>query len=183
MSVFELNKIAGALLAAALTAGIATTISNLVYTEQPVPDVLLAAAVPDAEEPAPAEDQVTPAVLPIADRLAAADVARGEREGRKCAACHVFSAGAPDRVGPNLYNVVGRQFGASESFRYSSSMAGREDRWDYETLDQFLANPKTFLPGTSMSFAGVRDPEVRAAVIAWMRLQADNPAPLPNSAN
>ena len=179
MSLFEVNKIAGALLAAMLTAGVATTISNLVYPEPHVTEILLVVPAPD-DAPAPSVDATpAPEELPIAARLEAADPARGEREAKKCAACHTFASGEPDRVGPNLYGLIDRPIAARGDFRYSPAMTAQGGAWSYADLDAFLAGPKTYVPGTSMAFAGVRDPAARAAIIAWLRLQADAPAPLP----
>ncbi len=175
MSPFEINKIAGALLAALLTAGIAATISNVVYPEPPVPAALL--GLPASPSPSGAADP--PAADPIGIRLAAADPAAGERAVRKCAACHTFASGQPDRVGPNLHALIDRPVGTRPDFRYSRAMAAQEGVWTYAALDAFLADPGTYLPGTSMAFAGIRDPDVRAAILAWLRLQSETPAPLP----
>ncbi len=179
MPLFELNKIAGAVLAALLTAGVAVTISNLVYPETPVPASLLGLPAAPAP-PADVDGAADPAPVPgIGVRLAAADPAAGERAARPCAACHTFAAGQPGRVGPNLHAVINRAIGRFPGFRYSPAMSAREGTWTYDDLDAFLADPRTYLPGTSMAFTGVRDPDVRAAIIAWLRLQSDAPAPLP----
>lgn len=181
MPLFEINKIAGALLAAFLSVGVATTISNLVYPEQHVPEILLAGfestEAQELAEDDPSADEGLD--VSIAERLVDADAAIGERAAKKCATCHTFAAGEPGRVGPDLHGLVSRPMGARADFRYSAAMSAQDGSWDYESLDAFLADPKGYVPGTSMAFAGVSDPETRAAIIAWLRLQADSPVPLP----
>ena len=181
MPLFEINKIAGALLAAFLTVGVATTISNFVYPEQHAPEVLMAGfKTTVAQEPADDDRSAGESLdASIAMRLVDADAAKGERAAKKCAACHTFALGEPGRVGPNLHGLVSRPMGTGADFRYSAAMSAKDGSWDYESLDAFLANPKGYVPGTSMAFAGIRDPETRAAIIAWLRLQADSPVPLP----
>ena len=79
---------------------------------------------------------------------------KGEAAAKKCAACHTFGKGEPNRVGPNLYGVVGRERGSHAGFNYSAAMKGKPGKWTIEELNTFLQNPKGFIPGTSMSFAG-----------------------------
>ena len=181
MQLFEYNKIVGALLAAFLTAGVATTISNLVYPESHVPEVLLTGFETTTSQEL-AEDDPSAGEVPdisIAERLANADATKGERAAKKCAACHTFAMGEPGRVGPNLHGLISRPMGAGTDFRYSAAMSARDGTWDYDSLDAFLADPKGYVPGTTMAFAGIRDPETRAAIIAWLRLQAESPVSLP----
>ncbi|HLT02465.1 MAG TPA: cytochrome c family protein [Geminicoccaceae bacterium] len=145
--------------------------------EAPNPDDLVAqlqeAAPEDAapEEAAAQEDG-------IGARLAAADVDRGARAARVCAACHSFDKGGANRVGPPLWDVVGRDI-ASLDFSYSDALAEKEGEWDYENLDAFLAGPRDWAPGTKMAFVGVRKPEDRADLILYLRSLSDDPAPLP----
>ena len=113
---------------------------------------------------------------PLAGLAAAAmaqegDVANGEKVFRKCAACHSIKEGAPNMVGPNLYGVIGRTTGTLEGFKYSEVMtkAGEEGHvWTPEELSLYLENPKKMFPGTKMTFVGLKKPEERADVIAYI---------------
>jgi len=99
------------------------------------------------------------------------DVANGEKVFRKCAACHTVEADGPARVGPNLHDVVGRVTGSFEGYAYSEVMTtmGAEGHvWTPEELDKYLENPRQFAPGTKMAFVGLRKPEERADVIAYL---------------
>ncbi|WP_290739010.1 cytochrome c family protein [Amaricoccus sp.] len=102
----------------------------------------------------------------------AGDVAAGEKVFRKCAACHTLDPSGKSRVGPDLYGVVGRTTGTLEGFKYSEAMtkAGEEGHvWTVEELDLYLENPKTMLPGNKMTFVGLKKPEERADVIAYIQ--------------
>jgi cytochrome c len=117
----------------------------------------------------------------FAQLLAAADPTEGERSAKICKACHTFEAGAPNKIGPALHNVVGRDIASAPGFSYSSALQSKDGTWDYDQLNQFLTSPKEFAPGTKMAFAGLKKPEQRAAVIAYLRSITDNPPPLPGS--
>ena len=88
-------------------------------------------------------------------RFASADVGRGETSAKKCAACHTFDKGEPNRVGPNLWGVVGRPKASEAGFNYSAAMKAQKGNWTLDELDDYLANPKAMVPGTNMSFAGI----------------------------
>lgn len=97
----------------------------------------------------------------------AGDAAKGEKVFKKCKACHVVEEGK-NKTGPSLYGVVGRAAGSIEGYKYSKAMAGSGLVWDAETLDAYLTNPKKYLKGTKMAFAGLKKEKDRADVIAYL---------------
>ena len=194
------NKILGAVLAVAVVAFAIDFVSDQIFAKQEpaapgyVVDMKAAPAVAAAEPPAAAAaDAKAPAaaatqqvataadVAPIADRLKAADAAAGEKSAKVCTACHSFANTGDNKVGPGLWEVVNRKPGSHEGFKYSQGMAtfGETHTWDYATLDVYLTNPKVEVPGNKMAFAGIKKPEDRANVIAYLRSLSANPAPLP----
>ena len=124
------------------------------------------------------------AVLPIANRLAQADAAKGEAIFAKCKACHTIDQGAPNGIGPNLFGVVGEDVAAGRGgFAFSDSLKGKGGKWDFANLDEWLTSPKKFADGTKMSFAGLADPMDRANVIAYLNSKGSNlPLPAPEAA-
>jgi cytochrome c len=109
--------------------------------------------------------------------LAAADPAAGEKVFAKCVSCHTVEQGGANGIGPNLYGVVGKPIGKhAAGFAYSSALADHGGEWTYENMDEWLANPRGFAPGTKMSFAGLSSPEDRANVIAYMHANGGGPA-------
>lgn len=101
----------------------------------------------------------------------AQDAAAGKRAFLKCAACHAIAKGAPNKIGPNLFGVVGRKAGTAPGFRYSAAMKakGASITWDAATLDKWLARPSAVIPGTSMAFGGVPNAAERASIIAYLK--------------
>ena len=120
---------------------------------------------------------------PIEKLLASASVDKGANAAKKCQACHTFGKGEPNRVGPNLYGVVSRPKGTEGGFDYSAPMKSKGGNWTIDDLDKFLANPRGFVPGTKMSFAGLPRGSERADVISFLNTKSDNPAPLPKAAD
>jgi len=177
-SSLEFNK----LLAGVLTAGIIASGSGLVASllYQPHAPEENAYRV-DVEEEADVAEEAVAEAPSIAVRLASADAGAGEAITRQCTACHVFDEGGENRVGPVLWNVVGRDIAAVDGFAYSETLAGLDGEWTYENLDGFLAAPRDWAPGTSMSYAGVRDDADRADLIAYLQTLANDPLPLPDA--
>lgn len=182
----EGNKIVAAVLTAGIVAMGSAVVSGLIYRprtlEEPV-YVVEAAAPAGGEAAAGGEAPAAAAeAKPIGELLAAASVEQGQGIAKKCAACHSFEPASPNKVGPGLWNVVNRPIASHEGFSYSEALAGKKDqKWDYESLNGFLTSPKTYAPGTKMSFAGLAKETERADVIAYLRTLADQPAPLPGS--
>jgi cytochrome c len=106
-------------------------------------------------------------------------VAAGEKVVTKCKSCHDFTKGGPNQTGPNQWNLVGRTAGTHPGFTYSAAMKAFGQPWTYDNLDKFITNPASFIKGTNMAFVGVKKAEDRHALIAYLRMQADKPAPIP----
>jgi len=111
--------------------------------------------------------------------LASADAGKGEKVFKKCKACHTVDEGGKNKVGPGLWDVVGRAKGSVDGFKYSDVMIAKGGDWGYEDLDAFLASPKGFLKGTKMSFSGVKKAADRAALIVYLRSLSAAPKLLP----
>jgi len=116
---------------------------------------------------------------PIEFYLASADPAKGEQVFKKCAACHNADKGGPNALGPNLWGSVGKPHAYVAGFAYSEALKKVPGTWDWKALDEWLANPKKYAPGTKMTFAGLSKPEDRANVIAFLNARSDSPLAMP----
>jgi cytochrome c len=172
------NKVAAAVLSAGLLAMITGFIAHQLYhPEMPEkPAYVIAEGVQAASTQtasAPAGPQ------PITPLLANASVENGQKVAKKCASCHTFEKGGANKIGPNLWNVVGSKPAHTEGYSYSGAMQSNDKEWDYEALSEFLYNPRDFVKGTKMTFAGLKKDQDRADVIAYLRTLSDSPKPLP----
>jgi cytochrome c len=181
MDSFYFNKVAGAVLGSLLLmVGLRTGIEmfypkgtenlskgKIVLTSTPIPEEKPAAAPAEKQDP------------PVDTVLASANSETGQSDMKQCAACHSWTKGGGNKIGPNLYDVVGRDIGKEPGFSYSSGVAQKGGKWTFADLYGWLKNPKAFIPGTKMAFAGVKDPKERADIIAFLDKQADKPVPLP----
>ncbi|NJM35495.1 MAG: cytochrome c family protein, partial [Rhodomicrobium sp.] len=128
----------------------------------------------------PAADEA-PAAEPFPALLAKASAEAGAAQIKKCAACHSFEQGGPNKIGPGLYGIVGHPVASIEGFAYSEALKQYGGVWDYERLSCFLANPKGCVPGTKMAFAGVKKDAERADIIAYLRSISPDAPPLPSA--
>jgi cytochrome c len=183
LDTFELNKIAGAILGSLLLAMALSVAGQLIFAHGPL-------LKPGYDLPVPTETAAAgggegggaAAVAPLPERLAKADVSKGQANTKACQACHNFEKGAGAKVGPDLYGIVDRPKGSVEGFAYSDGLKAKGGDWTFDDLDHFLTNPKTYVSGTKMAFAGEADPQKRADIIDYLHTLSDNPVALPAAA-
>jgi cytochrome c len=184
MDSFELNKLIGALLAVVFVVFSVSIVSDAIFATHAPATPGYAIVVAEAEtDSGGAAEEAGPSVL---DLIATADVAAGQTAFRKCTACHTAEEGGANKVGPNLYGVLNRPIASHEGFSYSAAMRdfsqGGSVVWDYEHLSGFLQSPRSYVSGTAMAFAGIRNIQEEANLIAYLRSLSADPAPLPAAA-
>lgn len=176
MSDLQFNKLAGATLATGLAIVGLTIVSDMIFEPEVAEKAGYAVAVAETVDAGGGAGPELPpdwgTVLPIAN------VAAGATVSNKCQSCHNFEQGGANGIGPNLWNVLGRDAGSVPGFAYSPGMVAHP-AWDYANMDAFLLAPQRHIEGTKMSFVGLKKQDDRIAVIAYMRSMASSPPPIP----
>lgn len=190
MDAFEFNKIAGVVLSALLIVfGGSTLIEEFAGhgPEEPVYQLAVvsqesgeAAGTETADAAEPAGDAFS--FEQVAGLLQQASADQGKTQFRQCSACHTVDQGGANRVGPNLWNIIGRDIALVDAFSYSKVLAEMEGDWTYENLALFLHAPKEWAPGTKMNYPGLKSPQAVANMLAYLRTLSSEPAPLPEVA-
>jgi len=204
MNTQEIFKWTAATVGAIVAVIIIAVVSGWIYGTDvaEVAEVVTEPEVAQAEPPAPAPEPEPPAPAPepaappgpaapaapaapaggdgdLAARLAGGDTAAGVAIMARCRACHTLDSGGARRVGPNLWDIVGRDKGVSEGFPYSDVLREAGGTWTFADLDGYLTAPRDFMPGTKMTFPGVPSATDRANLLLSLRALSENPAPLP----
>jgi cytochrome c len=169
------NKIAAAILSAGLLAMITGFAAHMLYHPK---ELEKQAYIIASEAPVAVSTAALPTgPEPVMAMLASASADAGKKVTKKCAACHSFTKGGPNKVGPNLWNIVGGKPALTAGYKYSGAMKSMVVNWEFEELNKFLYKPKAYLKGTKMSFAGLKKASDRAAVIAYLTSLSDSPKP------
>ncbi len=181
---FEFDKLVIAIALAIFVGIFSANIGGFIYRTEQIPEKqgFKVELVDDSGGDAGGVKEL-PAVIEIGKIMATADAKAGESVFNKCAICHTAGKGEPNKVGPNLWGILGAKTAKHSDFQYSPAMAqrGADGKvWTYEELYRYLFAPKKYIVGTKMAFAGLKKDEDRANVIAYLRSLADSPLPLPN---
>ncbi|HIF25751.1 MAG TPA: cytochrome c family protein [Micavibrio sp.] len=180
MDNMEFNKIFAAILVAGIVAYLGGFISHkLVHPHSLEKDAVAIEGIAGSAAGGPTKPT---GPEPILAMIADADIAQGEKLSRACAACHSFDNGGPNGTGPNLWNKINASVASKPGFDYSDAMKAHGGTWTYAEMNHFLWKPKAYIEGTKMNYLGLKKPEDRAALIAWLRTLSSSPAALPSQA-
>jgi cytochrome c len=180
MDSFELNKVLGAILGTCLVLLVTSFTANALFApvKPEKPGFAIAAKAEGGAKEAAAAAAPSE---PIEKLLQTASVEKGAAAAKVCQTCHTFEKDGPNRVGPNLYGIVGDKKGEGRGFNFSAALKAKGGTWTFDDLNQFLANPKGFVPGTAMGFAGIQKDSQRADVIDYLDSLSEHPVPLPTA--
>jgi cytochrome c len=182
MDSFEINKILGAVLGTCLFLLAMHIASGAVFTPA-VPAKPGFVVEVKEEQPAAGGGAEAAKEVPIAQLLASASPQQGEQAAKVCLTCHNMAKGQGNKVGPDLYGVVGRAVASESGFNYSAALKAKGGTWTFDTLNPWIANPRKDVPGTLMTFGGISSEKQRADIIAYLNANSDSPQPLPKAAD
>ena len=176
MDSFEINKIIAAIiLVVGIIVGLDKISDGIFYAEKPEKAGYKVEVVAVSTTGSSSKSEQ----IDVSALMAMADLDHGKKVFKKCAACHSINQGGGNKIGPALYNVVGREVGGVSDYKYSKSLVAYGKEWTFEELNGFLIKPATWIKGTKMAFAGLKKEKDRASVIAYMNQSGDSPIPLP----
>lgn len=179
MEAFEVNKIAGAALSALLVIFGSKTLLDITYKEHKPEKPGWALPITEVASAAPTAPAAPFEAKEVLGLLSKASAENGQDVFKRCLQCHTPEKGGPNRVGPNLWGVVGRTRAAVAGFPYSEAMKTHPGAWTFEELAKYLHDPKADIPGNKMAFAGIKDVAELADLLIYIRKLADTPAALP----
>jgi cytochrome c len=180
MDSFEWNKIAGAVLGTLIFVLVVKFTTEAIFdVEKPSKPGYVVEGVTEEASTSASTAPVAEVIPDWGTVLPKADAAAGQKISARCEQCHDLSKGGPNKIGPNLWGVLGRPRGTHPGFSYSSAMASSHAIWSFDNFFQFIKSPGAYVNGTKMSFAGLRSEQDRINLIAWLRTQADSPLPIP----
>ena len=172
---FEINKLVAAILVTVLIVFGIGEISDIIFKVNKTGVIAY-----KVEEPARSSDKAkAESSVEISSILSLGDVTHGEKVFKKCAACHSINKDGKNKIGPKLYNVVGKATGATSDYKYSKALISYSKTWTFEELNGFLIKPAKWIKGNKMGFAGLKNDKDRASVILYLNQNSDNPQPLP----
>ena len=172
---FEINKLVAAILVTVLIVFGISEISDIIFKVNKTEVVAY-----KVEEPASSSNEAkAESSIEISSLLSLGDITHGEKVFKKCAACHSINKEGRNKIGPKLYNVVGKATGAIYDYKYSKALASYSKTWTFEELNGFLIKPAKWIKGNKMGFAGLKNDKDRASLILYLNQNSDNPQPLP----
>ncbi len=175
MNSFEINKIITAILVTILVVFGIGKLSNIIFDKEDKNIIAYKVEAPEGlEVQASAE-----ASIDISALLAIGDIAHGEKQFKKCKACHSIKQGGGNKIGPKLWNVMFRPVGAITDYKYSKALSTYGKEWSWEEMNAFLIKPSTWIKGNKMGFAGLKNEKDRASVLLYLNQNSDNPKTLP----
>ena len=175
MDSFEINKILAAILIVVmLVIGIDKLSDVIFYVNKPETPGYVVEIKQVSTASASTENKID--IIAI---MTMGNVASGKKLFKKCVACHSIVKGGKNKIGPALYNVVGRKIGGVVDYKYSKALMTYKKEWTFEELNGFLTKPAKWIKGTKMAYAGLKKEEDRASIIKYLNQNSDSPLPLP----